>query len=281
MEQKRMQKNSKGITLIALVITIIVLLILAGISISMLTGQNGILTKANDSEVQQSHASVKEAITLAYNEYQIEIKTADTNKEKVIEVDKIASTSVVQVADIEVTKDTTFFEYLLAKEYINEEGIINKKKLVGTTSLGNGTDGSKDVYKIEEDRGKYVLNYYDDRGISTDLWEETLNTKDMFEIGDFRGENQGVSYITLFDDKRERVIFEKIYIVLNNEKIDASKYIENENGYSYLNSHNLYYTMKELGKNFWVDCNFGMHEFIIEKDGKEYKGTTYVSWLVS
>ena len=40
-------RNSKGITLIALVITIIVLLILAGVSIAMLTGDNGILTQAN------------------------------------------------------------------------------------------------------------------------------------------------------------------------------------------------------------------------------------------
>ena len=39
--------NNKGITLIALVITIIVLLILAGVSIAMLTGSNGILTQAN------------------------------------------------------------------------------------------------------------------------------------------------------------------------------------------------------------------------------------------
>ena len=39
-------KNNKGITLIALVITIIVLLILAGISIAMLTGENGILTNS-------------------------------------------------------------------------------------------------------------------------------------------------------------------------------------------------------------------------------------------
>ena len=38
-------KERKGITLIALVITIIVLLILAGVSIAMLTGQNGILTQ--------------------------------------------------------------------------------------------------------------------------------------------------------------------------------------------------------------------------------------------
>ncbi len=40
-----MIKERKGITLIALVITIIVLLILAGVSISMLIGDNGILTR--------------------------------------------------------------------------------------------------------------------------------------------------------------------------------------------------------------------------------------------
>ena len=38
------KENTKGITLIALVITIIILLILAGVSIAMLTGNNGILT---------------------------------------------------------------------------------------------------------------------------------------------------------------------------------------------------------------------------------------------
>ena len=41
-------KKQKGITLIALVITIIVLLILAAVSIATLTGESGILTKAND-----------------------------------------------------------------------------------------------------------------------------------------------------------------------------------------------------------------------------------------
>ncbi len=38
--------GEKGITLIALIITIIVLLILAGVSIAMLTGDNGILTRS-------------------------------------------------------------------------------------------------------------------------------------------------------------------------------------------------------------------------------------------
>ena len=44
---KNKEKNNKGITLIALVITIIILLILAGISIATLTGENGVLNKAN------------------------------------------------------------------------------------------------------------------------------------------------------------------------------------------------------------------------------------------
>ena len=60
-------KKEKGITLIALVITIIVLLILAGVSIATLTGDNGILTRANDSKTQTEIGEEKEAIGLAYN----------------------------------------------------------------------------------------------------------------------------------------------------------------------------------------------------------------------
>lgn len=58
-------RKEKAITLIALVITIIVLLILAGVSIATLTGQNGLLTKANTAKIKQSHAQVEEAIKLA------------------------------------------------------------------------------------------------------------------------------------------------------------------------------------------------------------------------
>ncbi len=57
-------KNPKGITLIALVITIIVLLILAGVSIAMLTGQNGILTRANESDLATARAEVVERVNM-------------------------------------------------------------------------------------------------------------------------------------------------------------------------------------------------------------------------
>ena len=65
MEKQRLRKN-KGITLIALVITIIVLLIHAGVSIAMLTGNNGILTQAQNAKKQTDIASEKEAVSLAY-----------------------------------------------------------------------------------------------------------------------------------------------------------------------------------------------------------------------
>ena len=64
MRKEKRNQREKGITLIALIITIIVLLILAGVSIATLTGENGILTRANDSKKQTEIASVKEQAQL-------------------------------------------------------------------------------------------------------------------------------------------------------------------------------------------------------------------------
>ena len=57
---KKLSKKINGITLIALIITIIVLLILAGVSIAMLTGQNGILTQAQNAKQITEIAKIKE-----------------------------------------------------------------------------------------------------------------------------------------------------------------------------------------------------------------------------
>ena len=57
---KEKLRNKKGITLIALVITIIVLLILAGVTIATLTGENGILTKATESKERTTQATAEE-----------------------------------------------------------------------------------------------------------------------------------------------------------------------------------------------------------------------------
>ena len=60
--------NNRGITLIALVVTIIVLLILAGISISMLTGQNGILNRANEAKSSTEVAQTEETLQVSVME---------------------------------------------------------------------------------------------------------------------------------------------------------------------------------------------------------------------
>ena len=62
---KEQLKINKGITLIALVITIIVLLILAGVAIATLTGDNGIIAKAQQAKMQNDKANEKEQIDLA------------------------------------------------------------------------------------------------------------------------------------------------------------------------------------------------------------------------
>ena len=63
--EKQKNKKSNGITLIALVITIIVLLILAGVTIATLTGDNGILTQAQKAKNETENAAKKEEEDLA------------------------------------------------------------------------------------------------------------------------------------------------------------------------------------------------------------------------
>ena len=63
--RKKIFKSTKGITLIALVVTIIILLILAGISIAMLTGNNGVLTQAKSAKERTGEKGEQERVNLA------------------------------------------------------------------------------------------------------------------------------------------------------------------------------------------------------------------------
>ena len=77
---KTKEKANSGITLIALVITIIVLLILAGVSIAMLTGQNGILTQAQNSKQATEKAEVKERAQTDIVGVQTETQSTEISK---------------------------------------------------------------------------------------------------------------------------------------------------------------------------------------------------------
>ena len=62
-------KQNNAITLIALVITIIVLLILAGVTIVTLTGDNGLITKAGEAKQTVNEAEIEERVKLAYQDF--------------------------------------------------------------------------------------------------------------------------------------------------------------------------------------------------------------------
>ena len=67
-----MEKREKGITLVALVITIVILLILAGIAIAALTGDNGLFSRAQQAKEETIKSQLKEEITMSIQEIQTE-----------------------------------------------------------------------------------------------------------------------------------------------------------------------------------------------------------------
>ena len=80
---KQQKKNSKGITLVALVVTIIVLLILAGVTITSLLGDEGIISKAQKAAELSKRTQVIEAVQLDILAAQLE---GDITKEKLEEI---------------------------------------------------------------------------------------------------------------------------------------------------------------------------------------------------
>ena len=71
-EMKINLKQRRGITLIALVITIVVLLILAGVTIAMLTGENGILGKATTAKAKSAEEEARERVNLMLADWKME-----------------------------------------------------------------------------------------------------------------------------------------------------------------------------------------------------------------
>ena len=75
--KEELKYGKKGITLISLVVTIIVLLILAGIAISMLFGENGLLNRATDATEEYSKSEAREKVELLLSEYVIDKATGE------------------------------------------------------------------------------------------------------------------------------------------------------------------------------------------------------------
>ena len=133
-------KNQKGITLVALVVTIIVLIILAGISINLLLGENGLITKAQDAKKQQKIAEVKEKLSL-------ELASAETDaiiRNESLEEEQL-NDIVSKYGTLQEDKDT-----ILTKD--DNYKISLKEIWYGTLSTsGSYSDKKKQIEVLEKE----------------------------------------------------------------------------------------------------------------------------------
>ena len=137
MEEQKLKEN-KGITLIALVITIIVLLILAAVSIAMLTGENGILTQAQNAKKETSIAEEKELIALAYNAVKAEEKGGAVTAGKLDkELEKDEADATQEGTNIKVSFRESKREYIIDENgNISGEGTGTVTPPSGNLTLG-------------------------------------------------------------------------------------------------------------------------------------------------
>ena len=128
-------KSNRGITLLALVITIIVLIILAGISINLLLGENGLIKKAQNTKETHTIEAIKEKLDIAKGSDYIE-----------------------QKGDSSI--DTYFA--ILEKEKIEPYTITNKQKV--TESTGIIEVDNKYSYTVTIENNKNIKIEYEGKG---------------------------------------------------------------------------------------------------------------------
>ena len=121
------QKNKqRGITLISLVVTIIVLIILAGVSINMLVGENGIITQAQSAKTKTEETQAKEKLEMVLLDLQLQKQMNPNYNTEDFLTDYLANQGMLVQDNVVVVDDYQF--------------IIDKENLGVTQSLGKGTE---------------------------------------------------------------------------------------------------------------------------------------------
>ena len=139
-------KDNKGITLVALVITIIVLLILAGVTIASLSGDNGILTRGKEAKQMNEIGEVKDQINMLATE-------AITDYYQVKYVDAGATTKLDEPGKAS--------EKAAVEKYINDAKASFKNVSVtysASTITIKSSDGGKQVTGTVGTNGKITWN---------------------------------------------------------------------------------------------------------------------------
>jgi formylglycine-generating sulfatase enzyme len=143
-----MLDNKKGITLIALVVTVVVLIILAGVSINAVLGDNGIIKKANQAASVTKEAEVKEAINRTILEFYL------TNDYETLEDFLKAKAEDGSIDSVTKNADGT----LTVKKGEYSVTVENKTNSSGGSSSGGNTGGETQTPEITIGEAKVVAN---------------------------------------------------------------------------------------------------------------------------
>ena len=166
-------KQKNGITLIALVITIIVLLILAGVSIAMLTGQNGILTQAQNAKTTTEDKSAEEKIKLA-------VMAARAQSEGALDADKLVA-EITNNYGGTATKTGTGFPVNATVD--GKSFTIDGDGNVTSTGSGNGpTGGTLGTVTGNEEKNTTVQDSLENQ-VVVPAGFEVVNPNDNVEDG--------------------------------------------------------------------------------------------------
>lgn len=105
-EENKMLKNKNGITLVALVVTIVVLLILAGVSINLVVNQNGIIRKGKEAKNANKAATIKEELSLWEADKFASDNGAGTHESMDDFLTRLKNKGLISEDDIQVINDT-------------------------------------------------------------------------------------------------------------------------------------------------------------------------------
>ena len=155
-------KNEQAITLIVLVITIAVLIILAGVSIAMLTGDNGILTMIQEALKNTKIAEKDEELRAAYNYLLIEY---NNGKKDVFQENNLMDNLNKQLSGTKIERGTIYYNHkLVQEEKINELEPVYKYS-IGEDKNIFFTISESGVYK-ELKTLQQSMEEYDKKGIN-------------------------------------------------------------------------------------------------------------------
>lgn len=196
-----MNRREKGITLIALVITIIILLILAGISIVALTGNNGLLTKATKTKEEHLISQYKEEINLIIAEEVTERKTESKEEpmivsleEKIKEKEWVQKEKVKQYNEEEITEiQPEKNKYLIVESKEGYEFIIeiDNKKETAKIAQANRTLGEKYMITYDPNEGKGEKRTVEVRSGFYKILEKNTFTKTDYIFGGWCEDKSG------------------------------------------------------------------------------------------